>query len=474
MIRSALIRMLGGTPPPAAALREAAGGTVDRDEDQWRPLTGDGRRDLSPLTQSRMRKLATHLWETNLLARQLVELPVAFLLADGVRVRVPDPDAQKWLDAWWRDPVTDMPLRLPELMRDLALAGETAWPVFADPASGHVRMAWLDPDAVETVVMDPDNASRPIGIVTVKDRRGEARRYRTAVGGPETVLAPAARAIRETMTSGDILYFRANARPGASRGRSDLLAAIDWLDGYERHLFGEIDRAHFLRAFVWDVTMTGASQEEVEKRAARATAPTPGTVRVHNESETWQPLAPDLGGRDLDATSRLFRNHLLGGSGLPEHWFGGGGDVNRATAAEMGDPAFKTLKMRQRLWTEILRRAADYAIARRLDPSGASWPDPADPALAVSVEWPEMVVADASRHAAALAQTAGAAALAIERGLLSDATALRVIAAVAGRLGVEIDADAELEAAREDAAGRAEEDAFREPPQDEDADDGEA
>ncbi len=85
-----------------------------------------------------------------------------------------------------------MPLRLPELMRDLALAGEAAWPVFTDPASGHVRMAWLDPDAVETVVMNPDNASRPIGVVTAKDRKSAARRYRVAVSGPETVLAPKA------------------------------------------------------------------------------------------------------------------------------------------------------------------------------------------------------------------------------------------------------------------------------------------
>ena len=165
-------------------------------------------------------------------------------------------------------------------------------------------------------------------------------------------------------------------------------------------------------------------------------------------------------------TSRLFRNHLLGGLAIPEHWFGGGGDVNRATAAEMGDPAFKTLKVRQRLWSEILRRAAEVALARRLDPTGSTWPDPADPALAVSVEWPEMVVADASRHAEALAQTTGAVGLAIDRGLLTEASALRLLAALAERLGVELDVEAELEAAREEAAGRAEADAFPAPPAD--------
>ena len=410
-----------------------------------------------------MRQLAAHLWETNLLARQLIELPIAFLLAEGVRVRVPNEQAQSWLDAWWRDPITDMPLRLPELMRDLALTGETAWPVFTDPVSGHVRIAYLNPGAIGTVIMDPGNASRPIGVVTVRDKKGNARRYRIVTGGSETVLGAPAQAIRETLTDGDILYFRVNARAGGSRGRSDLLPAIDWLDGYERHLYGELDRAESLRAFVWDVTVTGANPEEVEERAAKVTAPAPGSVRVHNESEAWQALAPKLGGRDLGETSRLFRNHLLGGLAIPEHWFGGGGDVNRATAAEMGDPAFKTLKVRQRLWSEILRRAAGVALARRLDPTGSTWPDPADPDLAISVEWPEMVVADASRHAAALAQTAGAVGLAIDRGLLTEATGLRLLAALAERLGVDIDVATELEAAREEAAGRAEADAFPEP-----------
>ena len=39
-------------------------------------------------------------------------------------------------------------------------------------------MAYLDPGAIGTVIMDPGNASRPIGVVTVKNKRGNARRYR--------------------------------------------------------------------------------------------------------------------------------------------------------------------------------------------------------------------------------------------------------------------------------------------------------
>lgn len=469
MIRERIVRWLGGATE-APRMAEAAGATSTRAEEGWTRLGDDERRDLSPLSQARMQKLALRLWESNMLARQIVELPIAYLLAEGVRVVADDELVQDWLDEWWRDPITDFPRRLPALVRDARLTGEVAWPLFGDPNSGHVRVGWLDPCRIEKVVLDPDNASQPIGIVTQRDAKGRYLKYRVTVGGPETVFADRARRARESFEDGDILYWQLHAPAGAARGRSVLLAAIDWLDAYERHLYGEIDRAEFLRAYVWDVTLSGANAEEVAARAAKIAAPAPGSVRVHNEQEAWASLAPQLGGGDLTEVSRLFRNHLLGGAGLPEHWFGGGGDVNRATAAEMGSPTYKLLAMEQRAWTEVLRRAAEYAVSRRLDPSGQSWIDPADPQTAIRVEWPEMVTEDTSRFAAALAQAVGAAGAALDRGLLSEATAVGIVVAAASRLGLEIDPEQELAAAQTEAASRAErqarEDTFSVPPDD--------
>lgn len=454
MIRERLIRLLGGVSAPPATLREAAGRTVDADETAWRPL-GGAARDLSPPGRARMQERAAGLWERNMLARQLVELPVAWLLAGGVRLRVADAEAQAWLDAFWRDPITDMRRNLPRMMRELALFGEQCWPVFADPESGHVRLGYLDPARIETVVCDPDNAAQPVGVVTRRDRKGHARRYRTVVAGPESVFAAPARAIRETMRSGEAFFFRRNSLMGAARGRSDLLAATDWLDAYERFLQGEADRADFLRAFVWDVTLAGADADDVARRAREIAAPAPGTVRVHNEAERWTALSPGLGGEDAGATARLLRNHMLSGFGWPEHWFGGGGDVNRATAAEMGEPAFKSLAMRRREWTAILEEVAAYVVRRRLDPSATS-ADGSDLGadLTPAVEWPETAVRDAARHASALSEVAAAATAAADRGLLREETALKLIRAVAEPLGVAFDPASELAAAREEAARR--------------------
>ena len=464
--------LAGWIAPDAGARRiaEAAGATVDRDEAGWTRLTGASERDLLPLTQTRMQDLAAYQWQANLLARQLIELPITFMLARGVRVGAGDADAAAAIRKWWRDPITDGPLRLPEWMRALRLYGELVLPAFVDAGTGHVRLGYIDPGRIETVVWDPENAACPIGLVVEGGRRRRRlRKYRVIYLGAEEMFAARTMEIRAGFGDGEVFYWRKNVL-GGGRGRSDLLGAIDWLDAYDRYLLGELDRADFLRAFIWDVEMVGATPDEVRQRAREVEAPAPGSVRVHNESEKWRAESPQLDAYEASAGARLWRNHILGGLGFPEHWFGGGGDVNRATAAEMGDPAHKMLAFEQSMWTEILRRMAEYVVWRYQDPAGRSPPVLAEPDsdLLPTVEWPEMIERDMSRHATALQQTTAAVVVAIDRGLITEAMALRIVAAVAERIGVEIDPAAEIMAAQREsrarADARAEEDTFPPPP----------
>jgi hypothetical protein len=139
--------------------------------------------------------------------------------------------------------------------------------VFRDESNGFVRLGYLDPALIETVVTDPQNREQPIGIVTRKDSKGQARRYRVIVNVQETAFAQRTAEIRATFTDGDCFYFRINDLSSATRGRSDLLAQMDWLDIYDQFMFGEIERAAAMRAYVWDVTLTGASPEDVLAKA---------------------------------------------------------------------------------------------------------------------------------------------------------------------------------------------------------------
>lgn len=465
------IKSAFASPPVAEPLpkpkefREAVGVTVDADEDQWRKLTGDGNRDLAPLTQDRMQKLAHYVWEQNLLANRLIELPLAYALSDGVTLSHDDPDMLDALDAHWDDPINQWDLKLEERMRELALFGELCWPTFVNEHTGHVRIGYLDPCLIGEVVKDPDNAAQPIGIITKKDKHGRYKKYRVIINGPEEVFTSRTQKIRETFTDGECFFYRVNGLITGGRGRSDLLAQVDWLDGYDRFLFGELDRSEFLRAFIWDVTLKNATPEEVKSRAKEITNPNPGSVRVHNDSEEWNAVSPDLGQYESATGARLFRNHILGGATIPEHWYGGGGDVNRATAGEMGDPTFKMIAKRQQFIGHVLRAVGMYVLRQKLMAERQGEPDPAV-LRGVSVTFPEMVTSDTTAYAAALQQVVVAVGMAIERGLMSEQTGVRTIEAIAERLGVDFDAEEELATARAEAAGRKEADTFTDLPTD--------
>lgn len=444
-------------------LREAApsiGVTIDADEDNWRPLSGDTKRDLSPVSQQRMRDMALYLWESNLLANRLIELPLAYILGEGIKLICKDDNNQKVLKRFWKDPINNMDIKLIKKVRELALFGEQCYPTFVNEHSGHVRLGYLDPALIATVVMDPDNSEQPIGIVTVKDKKGVSRRYRVIVNGSEKVFTQRTRDIRATFEDGEAFYFTINDLSNGRRGRSDLLAQIDWLDGYDQFLFGELDRSSFLRSFLWDVTLTGATPDEVTRRAKDITAPPPGSVRVHNEGEVWKTETPTLGAADSEGTARLFRNHTLGGSTIPEHWFGGGGDVNRATAGEMGDPTFKIFSMRQKYLKYMLESIGVYALRQAELAVGHSEPDLEDEAFEVEAEFPELTTSDTTKYAQALQQVIAAAAIAVTNKFITAETAIRLINAISSRLGVEIDSETELKAAIDAAAKKAEEDTF--------------
>lgn len=443
-------------PAPAATpFREAAGVTVDTDDANWTRLTGNGDKDLDPLTHGRAVKLAQYLWQSNPLANRLIELPLAYLLGKGVKLKSSDTEAQTVLNRHWGDCINAWPIKLPKRIRELSLFGEQCWRAFVG-SNGFVRIGYLDPQRIGTVVMDPDNGEQPIGIVTKTDRHGKALRFRCIVNGPESVFTQRTQEIRATFTDGDCFYFRINDLCNGQRGRGDLVPLLDWLDAYDQFLFGEMERADFMRAFVWDVTLTGSSPDDVKARAKNISAPSPGAVRVHNENEKWEAVAPELQSGDGSIAARLFRNQILGGITVPEHWYGGAADVNRATGESMAEPTEKSFEMRQAYLGHMLMEVATYVLRahwRVLD--GRELSEEQQLVIdGLGIEWPEMTTKDTTRYATALQQVIMAAADAMEAGLIGEKTALNIIATIAAQLGVDINVEAELLLAKEDLAKR--------------------
>ena len=347
------------------ALREATPATsitgVDPDDHEWRALATRKPDELPEAVHAEILKIVRHLWRSNPLAKNMVELMASFVIGEGVTVSSQHPGAQKAIDRLWNDPTKRWDVFLHKWIRNLGLYGELFWPVFVNPVSGQVRMGSLLPWDVLDVATHPEDWERATYVirkgaagmnptaykVVALDEEPESATFGRFVGqtgnDPETVKYGDG----EVAVVGSILYFAVNNMD--LRGLSDLASATDWLDALNMFLFARVDRAQLTQSFVWDVEFEQLDESQIEAQMKKINdnPPKPGTVLGHNSKTHWTAISPDLKANDAMVEARSIKQMIFSSVGHPEHWYSEGDNANRATAAEMNEPPMKILKMRQ-------------------------------------------------------------------------------------------------------------------------------
>ena len=414
--------------------------TYDASMAGFRRLVGNSQeqaslRDLPMPTHERMQEIAYYLYLTNPMAQWLLQMMTSYVLGEGVTLVAEDERTDAIVQAFWTDPINAWPVKLENKVRELSLYGEQCWPTFVAPGTGRVRLGYLDPCLIGTVVLDPDNAEQPIGIVTktwTNYRPQPERRYRVILDVPDEELTPAARAMRAEFTDGDCFYVAVNKVSNGSRGVSDLLAKADWLDGFEQFLFNRLERADLANRLVVDVEMQGLTPEQIAQQAKDFRLPNPGGAHIHNEKTKVEMKAPKLEAADAAVDARLFKHQCL--SGFPEHWYGGGSDVNRATAAEMDEPTFKLLESRQNAVKHMVLAVARHAI--RQAKRAGTLPQAAEEK--VQAQFPEMVKADLGKLAGTFDTVSRVAVANVAATLMTEEEARQLIALAVKPLGIEL------------------------------------
>jgi hypothetical protein len=418
---------------------QAASMTDYRKEDEgWRRLTSaDSQRSLDSLKQERMIEICFYLWENNPMAKWLIDITTNFILAEGMPYEAENEAVKDVLDGFWADPINRMDLYLKKFVDELFIYGELCLPAFVAEQTGRVRLGYIDPVQIKEAVTDPENVKMVIGII-LKDRTGKAgRKYQTILPeGADYVLSEEAQQMRKGYADGECFFFAINNVTNSPRGRSELLPVADWLDSYEQFLFDAADKWSLLIMFVWDLLVDGGNDEDIKKQMA-AFIKKAGAVYGHNEKVTLEARAPDLKSFDVENAARLFRNHILGPFSYPEHWYGGGGDVNRATAVEMGAPAFKTLAAKQMQVKYIIENIFAFVIRKSREANFLRVSD--DEAKDYSVVTPEIATKDISKYSTVIQQVAAALVSAEMNGWIDKKTARQVFANIIGYLGIELD-----------------------------------
>lgn len=403
----------------------------------WRKLTGNPTRELPVTTQERMFEICYWLWKTNPLGQFIIDIIVAFVVADGLPFTADDDQVKTLLTDFWNDAANQLDIYMEKHVTELGVFGELCLPAYVLKNTGKVRLGYVDPADIETVHTDPHNAKIPVG-VTLKSLDGDPGR-KLAIIIPEEeieILSPKGQALRESFTDGLCFYWKVNTLTNEPRGCSDLFVIADHLDGYEQFMADMMEKFAQFNPFYWDVTVEGESHEELQKNAANFQPPRSGGAFVHNEKVKSAAMSPQQNALDAETGARLLRNHILTPKGIPEHWAGGGGDVNRATASEMDQPAIKMIGRRQKTVKHMLNQIFSFVVRSALD---ARYLRMKAEDATFKLQTPEISQKDIAKLATAVQSLALSLTAAQTNKWMDNATARKMFAFACSFVGFEYD-----------------------------------
>jgi hypothetical protein len=425
---------------------------VDADEESWRGITRS-RRDLHPVQQYRMIEIANYLARQNLLGAHISKIKRDFIIGDGIKYEAEDKTIiQNILTDFFCDPINNLDEFQEEIVEYLGINGELFIPTFTNDVSGVVRLGWIEPVEVDQVMADRLNR-RIMREVIMKPGAGAGTSsyYDLSVHKTYTIVNvdtnPSSPFYNYRV--GDLCFFRVNAAPDGTRGRSDFEPLADQIDAWDQAVWNDIEKSELVKRFIWDVLLKGFNEAQIEEWLRKQTEPPPGSIRAHNENCEWNAIAPDLKISESREHTVGLRDDALGGAGLSPFFFGDTKNANNASAQNLDTPILAGLKSRQKKIRAIFRELGDYvidqAVIRR--PALKRQIDSMRLSRKFDVVMPELATKDMSRIGSVVAQMTTSLDLALERKWITREKAATVFAAFMAQFGVEYDAVKEVEEA---------------------------
>jgi hypothetical protein len=130
------------------------------------------------------------------------------------------------------------------------------------------------------------------------------------------------------------------------------------------------DRARLNRyrtAFLYAAKSKFASEAERLARQSQLNSnpPTPGSILVTDENETWSVIQPTLASADANEDGLALKKMIAAGTGLPLHFLAEPESATRTTAEAAGGPTFRRFEQRQRYFMWLINDVLQAVIRRR-------------------------------------------------------------------------------------------------------------
>lgn len=375
----------------------------------WRPLSG-GPREVGYSEHCDNIADSIEAYRKNPLAHRLIELTTDFVLGKGMRVRCDEDEVQAFVDRFWSHPLNRMEVRQFELCTELSLSGELFVTFHTNPFDGMTYVRTIPAQDIDQIETNPE------------DLEDELRFHR--VGGVATVEGLSLKGGAQSLegrwwTSEECRHYAINRLVGTVRGQGDLVPMLPWLRRYKDWLTDRVRINKFKGAFLWDITLKGATRQAILARQAELAAPPPpGSVIVHNEAEEWRAVQPAIDAQSAEPDGKAMRLMVAAGAGVPLHFLAEGESATRATAAEMGAPTYRHYQRRQLYFGAVVCDIVGQAIRRSGQFPG--WTG------GLAAQFEDLTGEDNLRVAQSVSLVARSLALAVEQGIVdrSEARAL--------------------------------------------------
>lgn len=334
--RLGVARWLAGLPGVQEAVYANADLTVE--DRGWRPAGSALLRDVTLSVHLENIKNSEDAYHVNPIGFRIVELATDYVLGKGMALRAKSEDVQRFIARWWLHPQNRMDVRQFEMMTELALTGELFVTLHTNPLDKLSYLRLIPAPAIDRIEVNPE------------DLEDERRFHRVAVvsgwdgiswgGDPDTA--------GKWFDFPDCRHYAINRLVGGIRGQGDLVPLLPWLRRYKDWLTDRVRINKFKGAYLWDVTIKGANKPTIDRRKQEiGEAPASGSVLVHNESEEWKPVQPQIAAESVAEDGRAIRLMVATGAGIPLHFLAEPEGTSRATAAEMLAPTVRHYGRRQ-------------------------------------------------------------------------------------------------------------------------------
>lgn len=310
--------------------------------------------------RERLLRDAYTAWRVNPLARRIVELTSQYAVGGGVAFSCEHPGTAVFLKTFWEHPLNKMPMRLYEWCDELTRTGNLFLLLSSD-AAGMTYVRAVPTMQIKHIQTRANDVEQEISYeVQDGDNLLETRTWK------------AYDAEQDGLSSGQpfqtvMLHYTINRAAGSLWGESDLAPLLKWIGRYASWLEDRARLNHFRTAFLYIVH--GSYASEAERRARQAALnsapPTPGSILVTDQGESWEVLNPELDADEAGSDGLAIKKMLAAGAGIPMHFLAEPEGSTRTTAEAAGGPTYRRFEQRQRQFLWMLGDLLKAVLQRR-------------------------------------------------------------------------------------------------------------